>query len=86
MDDEDENGDSTDPTEPRVFDSVVSNLRKTYPKVKMQDINTSFRFICSFHLINERGLKIEVKESPGAEGEGRPEEGNNKVGDFRALR
>ena len=48
----------------------------------MQDINTSFRFICSFHLINERGLKIEVKESPGAEGEGRPEEGNNKAGDF----
>ena len=73
-------------TEARVFDSVVSNLRKTYPRNKMQDISTSFCFICLLHLANERGLKIEVGESLGAEGEGQPEEGNNKVGDLWGLR
>lgn len=86
MDGEDENGDFTDPTEPRVFDSVVSTLRKTYPRDKMQDISTSFCFICLLHLANERGLKLEVGESPGAEDEGKPEEGDNKVGDLWGLR
>ena len=85
MDDGDESGGPTDPTEPRVFDSVVSNLRRTYPKDKMQDISTSFCFICLLHLANERGLKIEVGESPGAEDEGQPEEGDNKVGDLWGL-
>lgn len=86
MDGEDRNGNFTDPTEPRVFDSVVSTLRKTYPKDKMQDISTSFCFICLLHLANERGLKLEVGESPGAEDEGKPEEGDNKVGDLWGLR
>jgi hypothetical protein len=76
----------TDATEPRVFDSVVSNLRKTYPKDKMQDISTSFCFICLLHLANERGLKIEVGDSPGAEDEVEPEEGDNKVGDLWGLK
>jgi len=52
----------------------------------MQDISTSFCFICLLHLANERGLKIEVGESPGAEDEGQPEEGDNKVGDLWGLR
>ena len=86
MDDGDENKGVTDPAEPRVFDSVVSNLRKTYPKDKMQDISTSFCFICLLHLANERGLNIEVGESPGAEDEGQPEEGDNKVGDLWGLK
>ena len=86
VDDEDENGGLTDPSEARVFDSVVSNLRKTYPKDKMQDISTSFCFICLLHLANERGLKVEVGDSPGAEDEGQPEEGDNKVGDLWGLR
>lgn len=86
MDDGDENGGPTDPAEPRVFDSVVSNLRRTYPKDKMQDISTSFCFICLLHLANERGLKIEVGESPDAEDEGQPEEGDNKVGDLWGLK
>lgn len=85
MEDESE-GDSTDPSEHRVFDSVVLNLRKTYPKDKMQDISTSFCFICLLHLANERGLKIEAGESPGAEGEGKPEEGDNRVGDLWGLK
>ena len=85
MDDEDEKV-LTDPSEQRVFDSVVSNLRKTYPKDKMQDISTSFCFICLLHLANERGLKIEVGESPGAEDEEKPEEGDNMVGDLWGLK
>ena len=52
----------------------------------MQDINASFCFICLLHLANERGLKIEVGESPGAEDEGQPEEGDNKVGDLWGLK
>jgi len=86
VDNEDEDGGSTDPTEHRMFDSVVSGLRKTYPKDKMQDISTSFCFICLLHLANERGLKLEVGESPGAEDEGEPEEGDNKVGDIWGLK
>jgi len=87
VDSGDENGGSlTDPAEPKVFDSVVSNLRKTYPKDKMQDISTSFCFICLLHLANERGLKIEAGESPGAEDEGLPEEGDNRVGDLWGLK
>lgn len=86
MDDEDEDGGLTDPSEARVFDSVVSNLRKTYPKDKMQDISTSFCFICLLHLANERGLKVEVGDSPEAEDEDQPEEGDNKVGDLWGLR
>jgi len=69
-----------------MFDSVVSNLRKTYPKDKMQDISTSFCFICLLHLANERGLKLEVGESPDVEDEGEPEEGDNKVGDLWGLK
>ncbi|KAF9648855.1 hypothetical protein BDM02DRAFT_3235350 [Thelephora ganbajun] len=78
--DEGENGGSlTDPTEPRVFDSVVSSLRKTYPRGEMQDVSTSSCFTRWLHPANERGLKIEVGESPDAEGEAEPEEGDNTV-------
>ncbi|KAF9642495.1 hypothetical protein BDM02DRAFT_3124507 [Thelephora ganbajun] len=46
VDDEGENGGSlTDPTEPRVFDSIVSSLRGAYRKDKTQDISTSFCFL-----------------------------------------
>ena len=86
MDDDDESGGLTNPAEPRVFESVVSNLRRTYPKDKMQDISTSFCFICLLHLANERGLKIEVGESADAEDEAQPEEGDNQVGDLWGLK
>lgn len=50
----------------------------------MDDISTSFCFICLLHLANERGLKIEV----GDTGEDAPivEEGDNKVGDIWGLK
>ena len=87
VDDGGENGGgATDPAESRVFDSVVTNLRKSYPKDKMQDISMSFCFICLLRLANERGLEVEVGESAGAEDKRRPEEGDNKVGDLWGLK
>ncbi|KAG8744178.1 hypothetical protein FRC10_010644 [Ceratobasidium sp. 414] len=53
----------TDPTEAREFTSVISGLRSQYPKEKLDEISTSFCFICLLHLANERGLKIQVGEA-----------------------
>jgi condensin complex subunit 2 len=50
---------ATDPSEARVFSSVISGLQKSYPKEKMEEISTSFCFICLLHLANEQGLKLE---------------------------
>lgn len=50
----------TDPAEAREFTSVISGLRTQYPKEKLDEISTSFCFICLLHLANERGLKIQV--------------------------
>jgi condensin complex subunit 2 len=49
----------TDPSEARVFSSVISGLQRSYPKEKMEEISTSFCFICLLHLANEQGLKLE---------------------------
>ncbi len=51
----------TDPAESRVFTSVISDLRSSYPKEKMDEISTSFCFICLLHLANEKGLAVEVE-------------------------
>jgi condensin complex subunit 2 len=50
---------ATDPSEARVFSSVISGLQKNYPREKMDEISTSFCFICLLHLANEQGLKLE---------------------------
>lgn len=42
-----------------MFDGVISGLQQSYPKDKMDEISTSFCFICLLHLANERGLKLE---------------------------
>ncbi|KAJ6624945.1 condensin complex subunit 2/barren [Mycena sp. CBHHK59/15] len=49
----------TDPAEARVFSSVISGLQRSYPREKMEEISTSFCFICLLHLANEQGLKLE---------------------------
>lgn len=54
---------ATDPTEARPFRSVISGLQKSYPKEKMEEISTSFCFICLLHLANEQGLKLESVQS-----------------------
>ena len=59
----------TDPTDGRAFTSVISGLHKVYPKEKMEEISTSFCFICLLHLANERGLKLQVDGEAEAEAE-----------------
>ena len=55
----------TDPDEAKQFTSVIAGLRRSYPKEKMDEISTSFCFICLLHLANERGLKIEPEDDGG---------------------
>ena len=40
------------------FTAVMNNLQEVYPKQTMDDISTSYCFICLLHLANERGLTI----------------------------
>ncbi|KAK3393002.1 condensin subunit H-like protein [Podospora didyma] len=41
------------------FTDVMNNLQRVYPKTTMDDISTSYCFICMLHLANEKGLTIE---------------------------
>ena len=49
----------TDPSDGKQFGQVISGLEKSYPREKMEEISTSFCFICLLHLANEQGLKLE---------------------------
>jgi condensin complex subunit 2 len=70
-----------------VFDSVITGLRDSYPQEKMEEISTSFCFICLLHLANERGLKIEVGEKdPRDIVEETDAEEERKVGDLWGLK
>ena len=54
------------PAEPDLkFTSVMNNLQQAYPKQAMDDISTSYCFICLLHLANEKGLAI--SNEPGLE-------------------
>jgi condensin complex subunit 2 len=48
--------------EPLKFTSVMNSLQGVYPKQAMDDISTSFCFICLLHLANEKGLTIGNEE------------------------
>jgi condensin complex subunit 2 len=50
------NGAKDDPT--LKFTEVMNGLQRVYPKPIMDDISTSFCFICLLHLANENGLVI----------------------------
>jgi len=50
---------------PLKFTSIMNNLQQVYPKQAMDDISTSYCFICLLHLANEKGLTIE--NQPGLE-------------------
>lgn len=41
------------------FTDVMNDLQTVYPKPVMDDISTSFCFICLLHLANEKGLVID---------------------------
>jgi condensin complex subunit 2 len=40
------------------FTNVMNDLQRVYPKPVMDDISTSYCFICLLHLANEKGLVI----------------------------
>ncbi|KAI9718801.1 MAG: hypothetical protein M1828_006563 [Chrysothrix sp. TS-e1954] len=40
------------------FTSVMNSLQSVYPKQAMEDISTSYCFICLLHLANEKGLVL----------------------------
>lgn len=40
------------------FTDVMNDLQRVYPKQVMDDISTSYGFICLLHLANEKGLVI----------------------------
>ena len=40
------------------FTSVINSLQSVYPKQAMEDISTSYCFICLLHLANEKGLVL----------------------------
>ncbi|PPQ63379.1 hypothetical protein CVT24_005644 [Panaeolus cyanescens] len=56
---EEEELELTNPEEGRQFSQVISGLQKSYPKEKIDEISTSFCFICLLHLANEQGLKLD---------------------------
>ncbi|KAF8920746.1 condensin complex subunit 2/barren [Mucidula mucida] len=57
--------DFTDPADARDFKSVITSLQRSYPEEKMEEISTSFCFICLLHLANEQGLRLEEGETTG---------------------
>ncbi|KAJ7576875.1 condensin complex subunit 2/barren [Mycena floridula] len=72
----------TDPAEGKPFGSVISNLETSYPRDKMEEISTSFCFICLLHLANEQGLKI---EQPDLESSGLQSEPERRIGNLWDL-
>ncbi|KAI0763375.1 condensin complex subunit 2/barren [Irpex lacteus] len=77
-------GQPTDPAEPRVFENVIGGMKKSYSRDKMEEISTSFCFICLLHLANERGLKLE--SSADAVESTEEEEGKKKIGNTWDLK
>ncbi|KAF8141674.1 condensin complex subunit 2/barren [Boletus edulis] len=80
-----------DPSEGRQFSQVISGLQRSYPKDKMEDISTSFCFICLLHLANEQGLKLEMPSSSVCDDDGggeasSEEQGVDKVADIWSLK
>ena len=81
----------TDPSEGRQFSQVISGLQKSYPKDKMEEISTSFCFICLLHLANEQGLKLQAPSSGAPDDDGgdevsSEEQGVDKVADIWTLK
>ena len=80
-----DNSTVTNPEEPREFSSVISRLQKSYPKEKMEEISTSFCFICLLHLANEQGLRLQTLEA-APEDEDMTSEDKDTVGNIWSLK
>lgn len=79
-----ENKEATDPSEARGFENVITGLKRSYPRDKMEEISTSFCFICLLHLANERGLKLE-SDADGVPTE-EVDDGEKKIGNIWDLK
>lgn len=67
----------------------MSGLRKMYPKDKMDEISTSYMFICLLHLANEKGLRIQTPKPVLDANEGDDDDGlamRKLVGGLESLR
>lgn len=66
----------------------MSGLRKAYPKDKMDEISTSYCFICLLHLANEKGLRIQTPMASDADADGLDDglEMRKTVGGIEGLR
>ena len=84
MDGEPDEFEPTDPSEARQFSQVITGLQKSYPRDKMEEISTSFCFICLLHLANEQGLKLEsaVERVEGRDSQPEQVQVEKKVGDI----
>ena len=73
--------------QPKQFTSVISGLRKTYPQEKMEEISTSFCFICLLHLANEQGLRIQSEnpENQVDQVQGQASSSNIKIDDMEST-
>ncbi|KAH7872991.1 condensin complex subunit 2/barren [Lentinula edodes] len=76
----------TSPTEARQFTSVISNLQRSYPRDKMEEISTSFCFICLLHLANEQGLKLENSATSSSNSDGSTDTKIGNIWDLKVYR
>lgn len=65
---------------------MLSNLQKSYPREKMEEISTSFCFICLLHLANEQGLKIRNEDTEDDVEEESESIGENRIGNIWDLK
>ncbi|KIJ62035.1 hypothetical protein HYDPIDRAFT_95405 [Hydnomerulius pinastri MD-312] len=75
----------TDPSEARQFSQVISGLQRSYPKEKMEEISTSFCFICLLHLANEQGLKLQASASSIPDDDGQEDVGEEMPSESERL-
>lgn len=73
------------PAEPTSFGNVLSTLHTVYPKQKLEEISTSFCFICLLHLANEEGLALAVPGGEDDDALGAPDEEDAHVGRIDLL-
>ncbi|KAJ7050519.1 condensin complex subunit 2/barren [Mycena amicta] len=76
----------TDPSEARVFSSIISGLHRSYPRDRMEEISTSFCFICLLHLANEQGLKLDSGMGELPSGETNDDKKIGNIWDLKVFR
>ncbi|KAL1747902.1 condensin complex subunit 2/barren [Schizophyllum fasciatum] len=74
----------------REFGEVIQKLQGQYEPQKLDDISTSFCFICLLHLANEQGLKLEppapAQDAGGGAGAQAPKQKVGNLWDVKVFR